>query len=855
MFKMTITKTLWRVTCVITILATTGCACCILDKPVENGVDIQGTGVSRLNHPPKITTLYASKTGKRVRVIKPGMKVTAIANATDSDKDKLNYAWSIAPGAGKLIKSDGPKVTWVVGNPSGHGDLKVTVTDSKGGIAQRKLKIDDKVTLTFSGHVLTVSDKPVADAKVDVNGAKTSTGKDGRFKIQLTETEAEHFILTVRKPGFGFISRLYDSAISDGKWRLPRAKVISVDPTQQIAVQATMSTEDCTGPMSSRFNWTDYPEQAVPRYISPNGQITVGQFPTDLKDALALLAGGTPCDDGFSVVIPANSLVDEKGNLARGLVDVSISSVDLYSADGMPGDYTVRTKDGVRTMRTFGAGIIDIYSGNTQYQLKKGKTAKITIPIDPVIRKSYPKKIQKQIPLLVYAPKTGEWQVEGTAELNAKGNAYSAAVKHFSAWNSDLVKTDQSCVRIDSSGIIGNYSLEVTIPTSTGAPSVRTYVIDNTSEQLHAIYNLPNFTNIGLVPFRDEAGGPVPLGNFGVNTGDQQINPQQNEPPYPYTNCRGSINLFEIGGGGTPLSPTNLSVEWLTLSALNLSWNDNANNETSYKIYMSIDGANGSYFELVSLAANTTSEQITEMEACQSAWFKVIASNGTGYSNYSNTAQATSDTTAVITISNELISPLVGGTYFVGCWDAATTAGGLGIMDKNGNGLLDNETGGNASRVYVREPVLRGDLSGFWDLNYGKKYDSPANLALLTRFSTITSYPRDQFMVLHLNVNEATGAVSGVSMWGGDMNNVVDGPFGEENGIVMATTPNANQYINYLNSFSPNVTDIGGYLPTDVTGYLFGRATGLIIFTPEAFGNTYSNAIDMQFNIPLYYDQ
>ena len=72
---------------------------------------------------------------------------------------------------------------------------------------------------------------------------------------------------------------------------------------------------------------------------------------------------------------------------------------------------------------------------------------------------------------------------------------------------------------------------------------VLTRAIDNTPETLHAIVNLPSFTDIVLRPFRNGPGGAIPLGTFLVNTGPPQNPTNPNRPPYPYTACQAEVLL------------------------------------------------------------------------------------------------------------------------------------------------------------------------------------------------------------------------------------------------------------------------------------------------------------------------
>lgn len=102
-------------------------------------------------------------------------------------------------------------------------------------------------------------------------------------------------------------------------------------------------------------------------------------------------------------------------------------------------------------------------------------------------------------------------------------------------------------------------------------------------------------------------------------------------------------NLIATGtsnGGGTSVAaPSSLSASAASSSQINLSWNDNSNNETGFSIERSTGG--GSYSAIATVGANTTSYSNTGLSASTSYTYRVRAYSGSTYSSYSNTASAT----------------------------------------------------------------------------------------------------------------------------------------------------------------------------------------------------------------------
>jgi C1A family cysteine protease len=87
-----------------------------------------------------------------------------------------------------------------------------------------------------------------------------------------------------------------------------------------------------------------------------------------------------------------------------------------------------------------------------------------------------------------------------------------------------------------------------------------------------------------------------------------------------------------------PAAPSNLSATAVSSSQINLSWIDNANNETGYKIERSLDGA--TWAQIATAAANATSYSDTGMAASTTFFYQVRATNSVGDSAYSNVASA-----------------------------------------------------------------------------------------------------------------------------------------------------------------------------------------------------------------------
>jgi hypothetical protein len=89
----------------------------------------------------------------------------------------------------------------------------------------------------------------------------------------------------------------------------------------------------------------------------------------------------------------------------------------------------------------------------------------------------------------------------------------------------------------------------------------------------------------------------------------------------------------------TPAAPTNLTATAASSSQINLSWTDNSNNETGFKIERSSNGTN--FTQIATVAANIKAYTDTGLTASTKYYYRVRAYNSAGNSAYSNTASAT----------------------------------------------------------------------------------------------------------------------------------------------------------------------------------------------------------------------
>jgi hypothetical protein len=571
-----------------------------LQASIENGSEIvtidpatlPGSLTIRLdftidNTPPAIQGIVGNSPAGGRLTANPGDTVKVSALAKDADGDTLQYRWLLPDGKSVFGAAASDTVSYTLPKRSGRYDFTAVVYDGKGGYAKEHLTINT-AGVRFAGHVEATDAPVVGDAEVEIGGKTVKTDATGYF--QLVVEERPRYEMNIRKAGYGLVSRIYDKGIIGGKWRLTRASVDMVNPMFKIEVVNRRIPSDCPGSLSERSkgptvrdtrihdkqddqrNVIDqrrlkrgvtlgplYPHHDLFRDVQAtlDAILTDGSELVERKDQRPLQETAQVeqrrCGPGIQVTIPPQSLVDAKGNPPPpgSLVAVELTTVDLRAPDAMPGDYTARNKEGdVRVMESLGAGTVTIRDGTQQFNLQSGAMAEVIIPIDPA-QLAATGPIPATIPLLSYDETRGVWIEEGVATRS--GNTYKGQVTHFSAVNTDLLKVNQSCVRLETVLMPPEFELQVTVPSTTGgADTVKTLHIENSTQRFHVVYNLPNSVNIRLRAFEDGTTIPIeflqppptpPTPELTVNTGGPQNPTDPNLPEFPYAACQTSVEL------------------------------------------------------------------------------------------------------------------------------------------------------------------------------------------------------------------------------------------------------------------------------------------------------------------------
>ena len=158
--------------------------------------------------------------------------------------------------------------------------------------------------------------------------------------------------------------------------------------------------------------------------------------------------------------------------------------------------------------------------------------------------------------------------------------------------------------------------------------------------------------------------------------------------------------------GQPPAAPSNLTATALAGVQIQLAWTDQAGDETGFKIERKT-GEGGIYSEIMTLGANATSyDDTVSLSTLTAYYYRIRAYNGSGYSAYSNEANArTTDTPPLAPTNFE--AQVISATRIDLLWiDASNNEQGFALERKTGAGAWgDTKTVSSNVAIYSDDPV------------------------------------------------------------------------------------------------------------------------------------------------------
>jgi hypothetical protein len=263
---------------------------------------------------------------------------------------------------------------------------------------------------SLSGRVVTSGNVPVAGVQVSVprRGATTTTNSNGEFVFP----------------------------------------TLSLSPYQRLSVN---------------FNAAGYMKTTRVYNVNRDGRIGIGPdviviWPRAASLPLDATLGGVLSFSGGAITFPPNSLVDEQGVPAQGIVNVSFTRLDVsdpVQLRSAPGDFTARMQNGViRKLESFGVFEVSAEgSGGQRLELAPGQNAAIKLIIPPTRLPFAPKVVG----FYSFDPIDGLWIEEGTVNrAQDNGLMYSGTIDRFDwSWNVDD-PYDTTCITVKFIDVFGS---------------------------------------------------------------------------------------------------------------------------------------------------------------------------------------------------------------------------------------------------------------------------------------------------------------------------------------------------------------------------------------------------------------
>jgi hypothetical protein len=470
----------------------------LFDFKSDTGPNGSAVALAFQNQRPRfLSAAVTGGNGAPARYPRPGDVVTVTANVDDADHDPLHYEWIAASGE-ILNNCDMPSISWRLPSATAMNVLTVRVTDTRGGVAFRTVRVASGTAPQFSGRVIdAVTSAPIAGASVRVNnGPVVLTTQTGAFLV--STTPANRYALSVDRPEYAMSSQVHPEGRS---------------------------------------------ELTVP--LTPALRVTCG-----LGQACS---GAQPGPRGMSIDIPAGAFVDAAGRSATVPINVDFLAYDLSRPNAIPGGTELAGRNGGRdvALRSYGAFSVNATDGGgRRYNLRPGSPARVSLvaqtPGDGR-RRSVRHGVSSEASAGAVAPPptigtwrydeaTGIWMKMSEARLTETG-AYDMVIPTFSAWNADVEFNVASCAQITVDEMHTSYPFRIRF-------NVNGTIVDVVvTDQDNILRLLPPFTNI-TAEVHPVFGPDAILGTYQINTGAAASSLY----PTNYADC----NAIDVATGTKP---------------------------------------------------------------------------------------------------------------------------------------------------------------------------------------------------------------------------------------------------------------------------------------------------------------
>jgi len=210
------------------------------------------------------------------------------------------------------------------------------------------------------------------------------------------------------------------------------------------------------------------------------------------------------------------------------------------------------------------------------------------------------------------------------------------------------------------------------------------------------------------------------------------------------TSSWSSSRYFKTAVGPPPEAPSDLIATPISSSRIDLTWQDNSNDETGFKIERRT--VSGSYSQIATVGAGVTSYSNTGLSASTTYYYRVRAYSAAGDSGYSNEASAT--TLPPPPPAPTLKSPVSGATVPSLTprleWNASTGATSYRVQISTSSSfstLLVDESSITDLFYDVQPGILQWNTTYYWRVNAANSFGSTSSWSSSRYFKTAIGPP------------------------------------------------------------------------------------------------------------------
>ncbi|MDF9408361.1 MAG: Exoglucanase B precursor [Pelotomaculum sp. PtaB.Bin013] len=253
-------------------------------------------------------------------------------------------------------------------------------------------------------------------------------------------------------------------------------------------------------------------------------------------------------------------------------------------------------------------------------------------------------------------------------------------------------------VRAYNSSGDSDYSNEYSATTTGAVPAAPAYLTATavSSSRIDLTWNDYSSNESGFKIERKIAGGSyTQIATVGANATSYNDTGLADNTKYYYRvlayNSSGNSaysNEVNVATGTVPAAPSDLTATVLSSTIITLTWDDNSSNETGFIIERKKAG--GSYTQIATVDANTTTCTISGLAGNTKYYYRVLAYNSSGNSVYSNEVNVTTGT--VPAAPSDLTATVLSSTSIMLTWDDNSSNETDFIVERK-------EAGGSYTRV------------------------------------------------------------------------------------------------------------------------------------------------------------